>query len=189
MVEIDDWSRLWKDAKTELFRLQLLNTYLVEDEAPAFEAYKKGKFIAMPSFDSWLEQLQEKKNAGVKIVNLLVVDMPLSEYTRFGIEMCYFATATKGQETFIVERKDVAHLLDGAVDFWMFDRKAAIPMKYDKEGHWLGTEDTVTDANGIAKLNNIRDRVLEHALPLEEFLKVHRLSLVDKKPKKVATHS
>ena len=57
------FEELWSDAKEEIFRLELLNTYLVDYEAQAFNKYKKGLEVSgldIPGFDKWLEDINHK---------------------------------------------------------------------------------------------------------------------------------
>ena len=177
------WMELYNGAKKEIFRLQLLNTYLVEDEDQWFNAYKKGKFIPVPEDLEYFKTMERKKNGGVRILNLLVVDLPPSMYTKWVIDAVYTMTEKKGQETLVIERSNVANMTRQANDYWMFDNSVIIPMMYDKKGHFLGAGKLIDDKKELGKYVTLKDSLLKVAVPLGEFLNAHNIELLRQKTK------
>ena len=188
MVEelIKDWihfDELWNNSKHEVFRVQLLDEYKVEGEKELFENYKKGIIKEDPGFKEWLTMIEDLTVKGVKLVNLLLVNLPLNEYVKFGIESYLFSTVEKGQQVMMVERNKVNDIIKEIEDFWMFDRKVAIPLVYDNDGTFLGSRKDVTDEKDIKKLVRIEDSLVKVARPLQEFLNEHNINLVNKTKK------
>jgi hypothetical protein len=174
-----EFNELWKGASSEIFRLQLLNVYCVEEEQQAFALYKEGKPIDLDKisgFDEWLSGIERKVKSGVKITNVNVVDLPLSEYMRF-LLLFFLKTSEKGKEDMLVERKSIQNMLAGATDFWMFDRRAVIAMRYDEEGHFLGMEKATTDPGIVQKCVDFEGMALRYAKPLSEFIRSHDIEL------------
>ena len=171
--------KCWTESKHEIFRLQLLDTYLVDDEKEAFSDYKKGKAVSeitLPGDDEWLSLIEDTTKKGVKIIDMEVVSIPLSEYKRFVIPMM-FSPNSKGQESLFVERKKIAKQISGFQDYWMFDSKIVIPMNYDKEGHFFGSGDIITEPDKIARYVKLKEELLKVATPMSEFLHVNKVNL------------
>ena len=178
----NEYPKAWKEAKKEIFRLQLLNEYLVEEEKESYEAYKKGKVVYDPGIKESLDFIAKKKEEGTRIINLLVVDLPLSTYAKYSIEMVYLFTLEKGQETLLVERSKVSGLVNNKIDFWLFDDTKVIPMLYHKDGHLIGAAQPIT-GKGVEEYVRLKEELLAKATPLKEFLKLNNIELIGKKTK------
>lgn len=167
------WTKLYGDAKTEIFRLQLLDTYTVESEERFLTAYKEGRRLPIPEDSGYFKTMEQKKKEGVRILNLLVVDLPLSLYTRWVTEDVYTVTEKKGQETLMVDRKTVDKITRGKTDYWMFDDSIVMPMRYDEEGHFLGAGRPIEDKRDIAQYSSLKKDLLGVAEPMRVFLRDH----------------
>lgn len=179
-----DFDRAWETAKKEIFRLQLLDTYRVPGEEEEFERYLKGeRVIPSKDFEDWKKQIAESKNKGVRVVNLLVVDEPPSNYIRFSIDTYLMETEKSGQETLIVKREDASPFTKSAIDFWMFDSMTVVPMKYDRVGHFLGTGKTVTEGPELKEYAKLRDALMDRAISLGKFIKQDNADRVTQKKK------
>ena len=93
-MQIDEfygvWTDLYADAKHEIFRLQLLDTYLVESEDKWFNAYKAGKPLPIPEDSNYFRTMERKKEEGVRRSQKSVAGgLPLSAYTRWVADMVY----------------------------------------------------------------------------------------------------
>ena len=187
-MQIDEfygvWTDLYADAKHEIFRLQLLDTYLVESEDKWFNAYKAGKPLPIPEDSNYFRTMERKKEEGVRILNLLVVDLPLSAYTRWVADMVYTRiTEKRGQETLVVERKRAGGLTRGKTDYWMFDNSVVMPMIYDREGHFLGAGKLIEGGKGVTPYNSLKEALLKEATPIRDFLRAHNITLLSEKAK------
>lgn len=172
------FNELWKESKKEIFRLQLLNTYRVDDEKKLFEDYKKGKDINLSKdgeFNNWLHMIQTKKNQGVRIIDLEIVELPLNRYNLFGIDLFLSKTNKIGQETLYIERKNACKLISGFKDYWMFDSKAIIPMNYNKYGYFLNMDRVIRDKKELAKYIELKNNLLKIAIPMKKFLRNNKI--------------
>lgn len=168
----------WNEAKVDIFRLQLLDTYLVESEKENFDKYNRGEYVEdSQTFIEWKNQIKEKSSQGVHIINMAVVTLPLSQYKKFGIATALLQTLKLGQESFYVEREKVSNEIKGFEDYWMFDRKVVIKMKYDEYGHFLKMEDAISNAGEVKRYVILRDSLLKKALPLLKFLEVNNIQI------------
>ena len=181
------FEELWSEAKEEIFRLELLNTYLVDYEAETFNKYKKGLKVSgleIPGFDKWLRDIEQKTKNGVKVLDLQVLDLPMSDYLKFGISCASFLAEEKGEKFMFIERKNVSELIKGIEDFWLFDSKIVLPMNYDKDGRFISKGVPTTNSIIVSKCKNIRDVLIKNATFMHEFLKENNIDL-SIRPKKL----
>lgn len=178
---ISETIRLWNQSKREIFRLQLLNTYWEDTKTDAFKEFMKGKPIdpmENPGFKDFVEDIAKKRADGVNIVNMQVLDLPISDALRFG--MGFLRVSEKnGQRSLFVERKNVTDLVKGFKDFYVFDSEIVMNIIYDKnlEGRYLGSEKIITDPKEVTIYTNLRDKLIEKAFPMEDFLKEHHIDI------------
>ncbi len=187
MVETDKKSsepktfkELWEGAKTEIFRLELLNAYNIDYEAEAFKRYKQGKPINsldVPGFKEWLSKLEEKTKDGVAIVDIQVLDLPMSDYIQFGISGASFFAEEKGEKFLFVERKNVSKLITNFPDYWMFDSKTVMTMNYDSNGRLISQGKPIDDSKEILRYLELKNKLLRVGIPMQEFLRVNRIKL------------
>ena len=178
---ISETIRLWNQSKREIFRLQLLNNYWEDTKTDAFKEFMKGKLIdpmENPGFKDFVEDIAKKKADGVNIVNMQVLDLPISDALRFGIGFLR-VSEKNGQRSLFVERKDVKDLVKGFKDFYIFDSEIVMNIIYDKnlEGKYLGSEKIITDPKEVTRYTNLRDKLIEKAFPMEDFLKEHHIDI------------
>ena len=175
---------LWDGTEKEIFRLQLLNSYAVEDEAEQFKRYLRGQPIELSEEDKeWIKNIEKKRILGTKNINLIVIDLPLSDYLKFAISTGFYEQQKAGRETLMVERKDVSGLITGFQDYWMFDSKDVILMSYDNAGHFLGARTLDPAHKDISKYVRLRDELVKNAIPMAEFLSERKINIVPQKSK------
>jgi hypothetical protein len=159
----------------------------VDFEREAFDRFMDGKpvnFMEIPGFKEWIAGIAKKRASGARIINLNVLDLPLSDYIRFGINSLRISKKS-GQESRFVERKQVLPLTRGFQDFWLFDSKTVMLVNYDKEGHFLSESNPITDPEVVSKHILVRDGLVEASLPMEAFLRQNKADLISRpKPKR-----
>ena len=74
-----------------------------------------------------------------------------------------------GEDVRILRREDWSRMLLPDRDFWLFDDRVAAVMIYDEGGNFLGAE-TTSDPEMIARYRQVRDRLMQHSVPLADYL-------------------
>lgn len=169
-VNVEEFGRLFTSFERSAFRLETLPQYLVADEAETFADFQAGRPLARrtPETDDWLRMIAQDAVAGKRWVRVHVVEHPLSAYLRYELA-CYADSVAAGEQVFIADQDAYPELavLDRE-DFWLFDDRLVVRMRYDLDGHWLGAERALdADLDGYRRR---RDLALAHAVPLEEYL-------------------
>ncbi len=175
------FDRLWSESKIEIFRLELLNTYEIGYEADAFNKYKHGKrvnvFEEVPGFRDWLSKIERTAKRGVAIVDIQVLDLPMSDYLKFGIKYGSSFAEQRGEKFLFIERKSISELVDGFTDYWMFDSKTVMLMNYDYEGHLISRSDPINNHTEIWGYLDLKDQLLKIGIPMQAFLKDNSIDL------------
>lgn len=131
-----------------------------------------------PGFKYFADIVARKKANGVDIINMQVLDLPISDALRFGIGFLR-ASEKSGQRSLFIERRSVADLVKWFQDFYMFDSKIVMNIIYDEkvEGKYLGAEELITDPKEVSRYVNLRNKMVKAAVPMEDFLKQHNIPL------------
>ena len=173
----DSW---WIASKSEIFRLQLLNEYHVEEEEKVFNEYKEGKRVNLQNDINtieWLKKLKNKKVEGVRNINLMVIDLPLSDYLKFSVNTYLLDQKRYGRESFFIEREKVAEIVRGVQDYWLFDNEKLLLMNYDNGGHFLSASEPMTDMAIVSRYIRLKEAMLTKAMPMEKFLPINGISI------------
>ena len=173
----DSW---WIASKSEIFRLQLLNEYHVEEEEKVFNEYKEGKQVNLQNDINtieWLKKLKNKKVEGVRNINLMVIDLPLSDYLKFSVNTYLLDQKRYGRESFFIEREKVAEIVRGVQDYWLFDNEKLLLMNYDNGGHFLSASEPMADMAIVSRYIRLKEAMLTKAMPMEKFLPINGISI------------
>ena len=152
------------------FRYEGLPEYRVDEEVPRIQAWREHRARPERSVrtSDWLRRIAVTTAQGKQWSRVRAVDWPLPEYLRY-VLAGYLENQAVGDRTLLVDR---VHASAGR-DFWLFDggtdHAVAALMNYDHDGRFLGFE-LVTDRDALADLEETRHRLLEHAVPLNEWL-------------------
>ncbi|NEA31848.1 DUF6879 family protein [Streptomyces sp. SID13031] len=160
--------------ETEVFRLETLQSYAVEDEDPGLKAFREGTARPERSVrtEPWLARIATTTVAGKDWQRIHVVDHPLSEYLRYELES-YVESQAAGEGIGIADRAADPALSGLGEDFWLFDADSptayAVLMHYDDDGHFVGFDHTV-DSAVLERCRHERDIVNQHAVGLNIYL-------------------
>lgn len=172
MVDLEDMAVI-AAGSSDLFRLEVLPTYLVAQEDLDFTAWKHGsRALPTPETNSWLAHIRDTTAAGACWSRVRVLDYPLSEYSEFELHG-YQANAAAGETIHVADRAWSPELDGLRVDFWVFDT-TVIRMIYDEAGHLVGPK----PADDPGPYLGMRAVALRHAIPLAEFLADHEPRLI-----------
>ncbi len=113
----------------------------------------------------WLRMVREAAGEGRRFSRVRVVDLPMSEYNRFSFALSQRNVAA-GEDIRYLERGAVAGLPDH--DYWLFDSRELIVMRFDESSRFIGG-DFIDDAAVIVQHNYWRDAALHKAVRRDDF--------------------
>jgi uncharacterized protein DUF6879 len=172
-MDITDVAAIAANA-TDLFRLEAQPTYLVEQEADDFAAWRRGdRTLLTPEANTWLAHIRDTTAAGARWSRVRILDYPLTDYAEFELHG-YQANQRAGERIYVADRAWSRELHDLREDFWIFD-ETVVRMIYDQEGHFLRPE----LAADKARFHAMRAIGLRHSVSLVDFL-------ADREPRLIA---
>jgi len=172
-MDATDIDHLFSHA-TDLFRLETLPVYAVDEEIEDLAAWRAGhRILATPENDAWLQNIRTTTAAGARWSRARILDYPLTEYSEFEL-YGYQGNARAGERIYIADRTWAEELADLHDDVWIFDHTVIVRMIYDDDGRFLGVE----QSQDLTRFNALRSTALRHAMPLAEFLTAYEPRLV-----------
>ncbi|MDQ4038320.1 MAG: hypothetical protein M3313_08230 [Actinomycetota bacterium] len=109
--------------------------------------------------------IREASAEGRRFSRVRVVNLPLSNYSRFGV-FCSEHTHAAGEDIRYLRRDDAADLPD--YDYWLFDSHKLVRMHFDDDENFLGGH-IVEDPVVIVAHNYWRDAAWHRAVRRDDF--------------------
>lgn len=173
MVKLSLIEKAWKKSEKNIFRLEGIPEYNVPEDLVLFEKWKQRNFEFDADSRKWLQNLKSTKERGVKIQRVRIVPLPLSDYIKYEIDF-WKHSAKNGEAILFLESKDYENIIKSMAfepkDFWMFDDEVLIIFHYDKTGDFV-KEEQIPNKDVIKKHIELKKKLLNHAIPMNEFLK------------------
>ncbi len=159
-----------------VFRLETLDFYDAANERGPFADFRAGRPVSDRWRDNWRRIAGDITASGREMARVHVVTEPLTDYMQFMLLHGYPANVESGEYVGIVDRAQAATLPD--LDFWLFDDDLAGILVYDAAGavervEWHGRDD---EPQFLADCCEDRDRALQLAVPLAEYVKEHKIT-------------
>jgi hypothetical protein len=161
------------ERSTFRFRLETQPTYLVEQEADDFAAWRRGdRTLPTPEANAWLRNIRDTTAAGARWMRVRILDYPLTDYAEFELHG-YQANAAAGELINVADRAWDPELKDLRDDFWMFD-DTAVRMVYDDAGRFVRAEQPENNRPFLG----VRAVAFRHSVPLDVFLPAREPRLI-----------
>ncbi|MER6401900.1 DUF6879 family protein [Kitasatospora sp. NPDC001603] len=120
----------------------------------------------MKSTAWWLTRVRNYRATGRRIARVHVLTRPLSDYLRYELA-AYAYNVEAGEDIRILDLtgKENPGLPDQ--DFWMFDGKKVVDMKYAPDGTQIGRE--LLESPDIDQFRHWRDLAVSLSVPFTEY--------------------
>ncbi|MGW5735712.1 MULTISPECIES: DUF6879 family protein [Streptomyces] len=163
------WAAKFEGFRSEAWRLETLPQYLMPQEADEFSAFLSGSRIDPGAVSNeYTDRLRLQVTEGRVQGRVHVVSRPLSDYLRFEFHHYYKAHALAGEQIRILDVTDRPNPVEGAQDFWMFDRSEVVLMNYEPDGRQINREVFEGDVSPFLEYQRI---ALAESVPFEEYVK------------------
>ena len=126
--------------------------------------------------NGWKILIIKQKN-NVRVLDIQVLDLPMSDYLKFGISCASFLAEEKGEKFMFVERNKVLNIINGVEDYWLFDSKIVMPMNYDKDGRFISKGIPTNDQVIVSKYRYVRDALIKKSQFMVEFLRENNINI------------
>ncbi|MFZ0119204.1 MAG: DUF6879 family protein [Pseudonocardiaceae bacterium] len=169
----DDYFEL---ARTDIFRLETLQTYGNSGEDAALAAFEAGEpHLITPGKREWIALVTERTAAGCTMHRVHVVTEPITDYLRFELNWGYAPNDKAGERIGIIPvppGEPWPTELPERTDFWLFDLTVLYVLRYDQNGAWHSTEQ-VTEPGAIEQARRWREAALRLAVPWRDYVAAH----------------
>ena len=116
-------------------------------------------------FQNWLSLIRAATAEGRRFSRVRVVSVPMTDYSRFGM-ICSQYTNEAGEDIRYLTRDQARGLPD--YDYWLFDSRLLIKMRFDAGEHFLGG-DAIEDPAVIVQHGNWRVAARHRAVRRDDF--------------------
>lgn len=163
------WDDLWKNLKSEWFKVEVLQDYSAEDKGESLSAWMAGDKarsieLLKTSSHEWTDECRKKVESGIKLTRIHIVDYPLSEYVQWEIEVYKNKNLPLGrEEVFLLDRRDIIGLDLPSGDLMMFDQSNVVIGNYDDSGYAV-TQTFYSSNDDISKFLALRAKLLDSRL-------------------------
>ena len=168
LLDGEVWQAKFRDFQSEAWRLEALPVYRVPQEEEAIRAYLAGERIDPHAYsNSYTEDLKRVRREGKSKGRVHIVTRPLSTYLQYEF-MCYRPHVWAGEDIRIMDVTGRDNPLADVQDFWMFDKKGVVLMRYEPDGTQINREVYEGDVAPFIEYQRI---ALAESVPFEEYVK------------------
>lgn len=173
-----------REAKGDVFKLDLLDEYNTSFEKP-WRSFKKEGHVSADMLYRHIKEAYERayeyRRKGICLRTVHVVSLPFSEYLKLEIND-YKASQTMGEKIYLIERGKFAKIAKPKgirlMDLLIVD-EAVFLVKYADVRNNIGGEligsFLIDEPDKVEKYKEYEKRILRKALPLNRFLREHRI--------------
>jgi hypothetical protein len=147
--------------------LEVRATYAPSYERKDYERFLAGEPYELPWMQDWLSMVQAATNDGRRFARVRVVDLPLSDYNRWGFALAQHNIAA-GEDIRYMTRSRAQEISLPNHDYWLFDSHTLLQMRFDEDDRFVGGE-VFDDSASIVEHNYWRDAAWHHAVRRDEF--------------------
>lgn len=169
----DEFNELFTTFEHTAFRLEPRESYAgVTYDRDDFARFLAGEVIDWQHDRPWTQNIAAQTKAGKRIARVRVVSEPWSDYTRYGVHAA-LGNIAAGEDIRYLSRPKAEELglpvaLPG-YDYWLFDSKLVVVLRYDERTNGLLGFETVTDDTSAVRHNYWRDVAWHYAVPLVQY--------------------
>lgn len=169
----EEFSELFEAFRVSAFRLETLDLYRVPSEADEYRRFLAGEELPTTGESGWVQFVKKAVAQGKVIQRVHLISIPLTPYLKYEIEWGYLYTSLAGEDISLLNRANLSGELSGLTDFWLFDRKTLVFVRYDSEGRFLHGEKEDSLEAVQAHINSCA-LLISQASPLRAFLAQER---------------
>jgi hypothetical protein len=163
----DEFGQLFYSFEHTAFRLEVRDRYDSSYENESLLKFLAGEKDDLPWIQDWLTMIRAATAAGKHFRRVRVVSLPLTDYSRFGVWASQFTTAA-GEDIRYLVRDQAQDMGVPNHDYWLFDSRLLVAMRFDDADRFLGGE-VIEDPAVIVQHNYWRDAAWHRAVRRDDF--------------------
>lgn len=147
--------------------MEVRDRYNAPREVESFRRFLDGEPDNLSWAESWFSMIREATAEGRLFSRVRVVSLPLTDYSRFGLWASSFSSGA-GEDIRYVTRDKAQKVELPNHDYWLFDSRKLVRMRFGGDDRFLGGE-IIEDAAEIVKHNYWRDAARHFAVRRDDF--------------------
>lgn len=161
---------LLRQCRTELFRVEVRDTYGVPNEDEPFRRFMNGEpFDYREWFRGWAELVQVLVSKGASVRRVRVVTVPVVDYQRWLLTEITPLNVETGEDIRYLNRAEAGSV--PADDYWIIDRETVAFTLSDSDGRAVGRSGVTTDPQILGLCLSEAQRLWSVATPYGEFVR------------------
>ena len=158
---------MFRHVETTAWRLETRTSYGITSKDEPFQQFLAGQSADLEWFTPWLEMMKDLTSHGKQVQRVRVIDTPPSDYLRWEHYLTRF-NQDAGEDIRYLPRDQANALELPDYDFWVFDERRVVYVRFDSAGRLLHPE--VVDEPGVLAAHlAYRDAAWKHAVPYERY--------------------
>jgi hypothetical protein len=149
------------------FRLEVRDRYDESYENESLRKFLAGEPDDLSWMQDWLAMVRDHTAKGRRVARVRVVSMPLTDYSHFGV-WCAQYTNGAGEDIRYLPRDQAQAKGLPDHDYWLFDSRTLVRMRFDDGDCFLGGE-VIEDPAVIVQHNYWRDAAWHQAVRRDDF--------------------
>jgi hypothetical protein len=166
-LELRPTTELLRECRSEVFHLEVLDTYRVLDEDEAFRAFVNDEpYDYRAWFHDWVTFVEDLTVHGVSVSRVRVVTVPHSDYQRWSLVIAGL-NVEAGEDIRYLPRHLAGEV--PAEDYWLLDNEAVAFNLLDKGGRGIGNSAVTTDPVIVGRCLRAKERLWSISTPFTEY--------------------
>jgi hypothetical protein len=173
VVSADEFLDLFRQAKSDVFRLELRDRYNVPAERDRWEAFQARDWPRLEELNkaqraTWMHLMREVTSTGRRVERVRVVTEPPTAYIQFELRL-NAGNAEAGEDIRYLPRDQAEELDLPSLDYWLFDSTTAVVLHFGDDDELLGME-LVDASSAIEGFCAGRKAAWRLAVPYSEYV-------------------
>lgn len=166
-VSADEFLELFRQARSDVFRLELRDCYNVPAERDRWEAFQARDWSRLDELNTaqraaWMHLMRDVTSTGRRVERVRVITEPPTGYIQFEL-LLNAGNAEAGEDIRYLPRSEAGELALPSVDYWLFDSAVAVVLQFDDDDRLRGME-LVDEPAAIEGFRTGRESAWQHAV-------------------------
>ncbi|MEV6105684.1 DUF6879 family protein [Streptomyces sp. NPDC051940] len=165
VIDLEEFGRLFETFEHSARRLESRRGYASDRQDPDFRTWQDTGSVPCDLGTDWCRTMLRQTGDGKLVERVRIVDDPVTEGQRFLLAYAACNEAT-GEAITCLHRADAERLDLPAADFWVFDSRLVVLLRFD-DADVLHDAEVITEPAEVNRYLQAYDAAAHHAVPYQ----------------------